>query len=492
MSEKILVVEAMSSAFNFLEDIRNRGYEPVIVEPYIPSGYARSLMDEERKIKYARIPYPIRIIKEDPDYRKTLEEIRRMEPFMIIPGGEEGVVLGTRLADSLGLVGNPYANIDKMTKKSVMQESLKAAGLRHIRGEVVASGEDCIRFLEETGMEDVVLKHVHGVASVGVHLCHGRDEVLAAFEKESSAENMFGEAENKLMIQERIFGVEYVVNTVSREGVPALTSVLKYYKKKTEDGAIIYQGLETVNGLDEEQEALVEYAFAVVKALGIVNGPVHGEYMVDEHGPVLIEANCRVMGGSVPPDYMDKIFGHHETDIVLDSMLSAGFHRAFREKRYRPLRKGFVKDFSSANSKHVTHSGIIPIVLNLESYHSGWLENAGKVSVIGKTIDLETETGCVYLLHENADIVKSEFEMLNLIEDKFPELFYSDKPLFRGVPDFDMDTEYALSKMISYYRNGCRGTPVIPQSVIDADPYNRRIVEVIRNLAQVHQTLGNS
>ena len=59
MRNKIVVAEPMSTAFNFLEDIRQRGYEPVILESYIPEGYARRLMDEERKIKYARINYQI-------------------------------------------------------------------------------------------------------------------------------------------------------------------------------------------------------------------------------------------------------------------------------------------------------------------------------------------------------------------------------------------------------------------------------------------------
>ena len=51
MKRVIVVAEPMSTAFNFLEDIKQRGFEPVILESYIPDGYARRLMDEERKIK---------------------------------------------------------------------------------------------------------------------------------------------------------------------------------------------------------------------------------------------------------------------------------------------------------------------------------------------------------------------------------------------------------------------------------------------------------
>ena len=49
------------------------------------------------------------------------------------------------------------------------------------------------------------------------------------------------------------------------------------------------------------ERALINYALRAVPALGITDGPVHGEYMIDKSGPVLIEANCRVMGAVCLP-----------------------------------------------------------------------------------------------------------------------------------------------------------------------------------------------
>lgn len=496
MKNKIVVAEPMSTAFNFLEDIRQRGYEPVILEAYIPEGYARRLMDEERKIKYSRIKYPITIIKEDPDYAVTLREVCALDPLLVLVGGEEGVIIGTRLANDLGLQGNSFSNIPKMTQKSVMHRTLKEAGLRYIRGKEVSSWEECLSFLEETGREDVVLKHVHGVASVGVHLVHGKKELSDAFRQEETAENMFGEAENRLLLQERIFGEEYIVNTVSRNGVPALTSVFRYYKKQTDSGSIIYRGLEAVTELGLKETELVEYAFRTVRALGITDGPVHGEYMIDEKGPVLIEANCRVMGGSAPAGFLDKVFGYHETDIVLDCMLNSGFHRDFLQKPYRPLRKGYVKDFYSDKDKTISSSGIIPILLNMESFYSGWVENAGKTDSICETIDLETETGCVYLVHDNPETTKRDFDLLMLIEEKYPNLLHSNAPLFLPPDDgseltpqirniLNSDTETLIYDIISFYKNGAKGEPIIPEKLLKANPYNREIMELLKKISRV-------
>ena len=149
MKNRIIVAEPMSTAFNFLEDIRQRGYEPVILEAYIPEGYARRLMDDERKIKYSRIKYPITIIKEDPDYSITLQEVRAFDPLLVLVGGEEGVIIGTRLASDLGLTGNSFMNIPQMTQKSVMHRTLKEAGLRYIRGKRYLLGKTVFRSLKK-------------------------------------------------------------------------------------------------------------------------------------------------------------------------------------------------------------------------------------------------------------------------------------------------------------------------------------------------------
>ena len=49
--------------------------------------------------------------------------------------------------------------------------------------------------------------------------------------------------------------------------------------------------METVTELGVGHSQLIRYAFDVLEAIGIQYGPVHGEYMVDEKGPVLIEGN---------------------------------------------------------------------------------------------------------------------------------------------------------------------------------------------------------
>ena len=153
--------------------------------------------------------------------------------------------------------------------------------------------------------------------------------MISALEDSFSKTNLYGEALSEMLVQECIVGDEYIVNTVSCEGMHRVTLVWKYNKIKTAEGAIIYDTCETVNELNIAEAEMIEYAYDVADAMGIQYGPVHGEYMIDENGPVLIEVNCRPCGGGMTAEFLDKIAGHHETDCILDAYLKPDH---FKEK----------------------------------------------------------------------------------------------------------------------------------------------------------------
>ena len=181
---------------------------------------------------------------------------------------------------------------------------------------------------------------------------------------------------------------------------------------------------------------------------------------------------------------------------MLDCMLDCDFYREFLQKPYRPLRKGYVKDFYSDRDKTISSSGIIPILRNMDSFYSGWVESAEKTDHIRETIDLATETGCVYLVHDDPETTKREFELLMLIEEKYPDLLYSNTSLF--IPPEDsaeltpeiMDilrrnTETLILDIISYYKNGSKGNPIVPEKLLNANPYNREIMDVLKKISGV-------
>jgi biotin carboxylase len=222
-----------------------------------------------------------------------------------------------------------------MTRKQAMQEALRDYGIRYVRGEAVYSEEEAIRFYRELGKDSVVVKPIRGAGSTGVYLCCGEEEMLDAVHQHFTEALNNGFSKPCVLVQERIYGTEYVVNTVSCEGMHRISSVGMYEKHRLSNGSNAYSYFRYISKLGVGHSRLLNYACEVADAIGIKYGPVHGEYMVDENGPVLIEVNCRPMGGGLDRKYSELVVGHHETDVALDAYLDREIFLRDSRKPYR-------------------------------------------------------------------------------------------------------------------------------------------------------------
>jgi hypothetical protein len=287
--------------------------------------------------------------------------------------------------------------------------------------------EEAIEYYDEEGFEGVVVKPVYSAASVGVRLCSNREEMIEAVKEVFNLTGVYGNDLNELVIQERITGQEYVVNTVSCDGVHRVTMIWKYNKIKTAEGGNIYDYDETVNELGIGEAELVEYAYDVADALGVKYGPVHGEYMVDEKGPVLIEVNCRPHGGSLDRRFMDFISGQHETDSALDSYLNPEKFNLDRLKGYRLFAHGVVKTFIVPKNLIAQSSPMNSIGINLKSFFKTDLDSIQSPQTFSKTQDLETAGGAIYLAHEDPNQLQRDVDFLRDLEKRAFQLVLSEE-----------------------------------------------------------------
>ena len=225
----IVIVEAVSTGYNLVEDIVRRGYNPVILEPAGEPGEEIEKMRNSSYKAYYRTP---KILRAPDDYAETLALVKEYDPLLVVAGTENGVILATRLAADLGLPGNPYENIEFMTRKDAMQEALKAAGMRYIRGRNVKTVEEALQFCRENGFETAVIKPRQSAGSQGVFLCDDLDQVKDAVNTLLNWKDFYGRQIESVIVQERIVGTEYIVNTVSCKGIHKLNSILRYSKEK--------------------------------------------------------------------------------------------------------------------------------------------------------------------------------------------------------------------------------------------------------------------
>ena len=447
----IIIVECASTGINYVQDIIDRNYNPIVLE-------LKPLSDSEAAKNYIRIveaDYELikadfEIIYEQDSYEKTLEMVKKYDPLIIVPGSEGGVILATKLANDLGLLCNPIENIDAMTLKNEMQNRLSENNIRHIKGKVISSLEEAIDFYDGENLKEVVIKPLYGAASVGVRICLNKEEMIQSVEEVLNLKGLYGNDFDEVLIQERINGIEYIVNTMSCNGIHRISTIWKYNKEKTQEGGFIYDYSRTVNNLEIGESELIEYAYNVIDAIGIKYGPVHGEYMIDDKGPVLIEVNCRPMGAHMEAEFLDIISGQHETDSSLDCYLNPDkFHEEFK-KGYDLFASGAVKSIIVPKDIIAESSPIELISNKLKSFYKISMTTVDRPHPFMKTQDLETSGGTIYLAHEDPYQLQKDLDYLRNLEKKAFQLILSeglnkDKPI-----NHDEDLKSLLKKINIY------------------------------------------
>ena len=407
------------------------------------------------------------MIHEKDTYEETLSMVREYDPLVVVAGSEGGVVLATKLANDLNLQCNPIENIDAMTLKHKMQEKIAEHGLRHIRGRLVKSVEEAIEYYDEEGFDQVVVKPVYSAGSVGVKLCSDKEEMIDAVNELFTHVNMYGDRIAELVVQERIIGEEYFVNTVSHNGDHRVTLIWKYTKHKTAEGGYIYDSIDTVNELGIGEVDMVEYAYAVADALGIRYGPVHGEYMIDENGPVLIEVNCRPSGGNMDAVYLDRISGQHETDSILDAYLNPENFYYERDKGYRLFAHGCLKLFIVPMDIVPESSPMKYISNKLKSHYKTSQMIANGKNMFVKTQDFETTGGTVYLVHEDGCVLHKDLEFLRTVEKYAFDLVLSEGSATKS--EIKMEPEEKIRKRLDIIKTYGSTLFVTDQIIDDVD-----------------------
>ncbi len=428
----IVIVEAVSTGYNFVGDVIKRGYNPVLLEVKDDTGEDTA---ELRRTSYEMLETKPEIIREDESYEKTLARIKELDPVVVVAGSESGVPLATRLADDLGLPGNPAENIPQMTRKDMMHEALKKAGIRYIKGRKIKSVEEALEFCKENKFTDAVVKPLQSAASQGLFLCNNLSDVENAVNTLLKMKDIFGRPITEVIIQERIRGTEYIVNTVSCNGVHKMNSMLRYKKQITPEGGYIYDYIETISRLESGHSEMVQYALKVADAIGIKYGMVHGEYVIDKTGPVLIEVNCRPMGCSMTAEFLDSIYGQHETDTTLDCYLDPDKFMANLNKPYRPKRKGVLKLIIVPGDREVEDHPVWQIGSQLRSIYRIAAGDGTTARLYHKTRDLESNGGILYLVHDDEHVVQEDLKLLKEIEHRYFQYILNEGMSRRWFPD---------------------------------------------------------
>ena len=205
--------------------------------------------------------------------------------------------------------------------------------------------------------------------------------------------------------------------------------------------------------------------------------------MIDEKGPVLIEVNCRPAGLSMKAEYLDMIFGQHDTDSILDSYLNPERFKEQRKRIYNPPAHGIVKLFIAPEDILAKSTPIINMTSNLKSYYDTTLHNINETELFVETEDLNTTCGVIFLVNENPSFVREDLEFLRRVERNAFELILSEE----SNENYKIDEEKIIENLqelinsVEKYGNGL--------VISDQDISNINILQI--TLDNIHRLHGH-
>ncbi len=224
-----------------------------------------------------------------------------VRPDGVLTFWEDSISVATRVADSLGLPGNPPDAVDSVRSKVRMRERSAELGLPTPRAKRVRSLDELFAAAAEVGFPAVV-KPEFGASAMGCVRVDDQASLPGVYALvrdvvRPETDGIF-RAGNDLLLEEYLDGVEFDVDLVMLDGSCRFSSVSQNWP--TAEPSFQETGLHCPPDHDRKAvKRLVDLCVQTVDRFGLGYGVLHVEGKCTARGPRIIEVNARMGGGRI-------------------------------------------------------------------------------------------------------------------------------------------------------------------------------------------------
>lgn len=420
----VILVDPYSTGCVVAQELQKRGY---LIVAMWTIGFAEAMKSHVPK-SCGKMEYYAQIDQLD-THELTLSKIREVanghEVIACLAGGEAGVDYADAFSEYLAFtmptkkILTNGTSIPNRRDKYIQQELCKQMGLRSVRQAGSDKFDENIQSFLKTEAYPVVLKPTESAGSDGVKLCYTYEDAQDHFETLMKGQLVNGGDCPSVLCQEFLKGTEYVIDHVSKDGVHK-TCMIWVYDKRIANGAnFVYFGMKPVDPSTPLASILINYTRRVLDALKISHGPTHGEVMITEDGPCLVEMNCRAHGGDGTFAPLAKALtgGYSQVEMTADAIVDPlNFARTPDRPSYPFKASGQEVIFVSRSKGIVKSTPGYDVIKMMPSFlHMDGLKSKG--SDVDYTIDLVTGIGSVILMHKDPEVVKRDINFVRYLED---------------------------------------------------------------------------
>ena len=233
---------------------------------------------------------------------QTVVEFARYHPIDAVIGVDDvTAVTAAVVAEALGLPHNSVASVTAARNKRLMRELLFGEGIPVPRHKVFPLDGDPREFAKQVDYP-CVMKPLILSASCGVIRANNEEEFSAAFRRVGALLTALGlvavdEQARWILVEDFVPGIEVALEGLLTKGT--LQPLAMFDKPDPLDGPFFEETIYiTPSRLSSDlQQKVVACAARTANALGLREGPVHGEFRLNENGVWVIELAARTIGG---------------------------------------------------------------------------------------------------------------------------------------------------------------------------------------------------
>ena len=356
------------------------------------------------------------------DVPSMLQTLREMQwpVIAIIAGAETGVELADMLSERMGLITNGTAKSEARRNKYVMGETIRAAGIRAVKQLRASTWHEIDAFLSEWKPDPfkAIVKPLDSAGSDDVTLCLSPADVKRAFEHITGKKNGLGLENKAVLVQEYLEGQEYVVDTVSRDGVTKVAALWAYDRRPANGAHFVCHGQRLLTTSDEHCPELIAYVKRVVAALGIHHGPSHAEIKWHKGEPVLVEIGARCHGAEGSwVEICTEVYGFNQAECAIMAFLDPDSFAQMPqapEERFGFGRVLFIVvntcgELQEINPAFTREINSMTSVKDMEYFPK-------RGQTICKTIDCFSFGGMIKLFNKDLSILESDYQRIRVME----------------------------------------------------------------------------
>jgi biotin carboxylase len=350
----------------------------------------------------------------DGSVARVLERLSSWDVAFVVAGAETGVPLSDALSEALTpSATNGTALSTARRDKHEMANALRRAGLRAVEERKTGDVAEAVAWAAARDDWPVVVKPLDSAGTDGVHFCADEDELRESFTLLLEHPNALRGANHELLVQEQLRGREFIVNSVSCDGVHHISEIWHVVKRLLPGASVIYDYEDLLPARGPEQDVLMPYVRGILDALGIRFGAAHTELVLDESGPVMVETGAR-MQGTMLAEPIERCTPSHIT-VTAEAYLDPG---SVARRAAAPYE---LRSHSRCLALISDHDGLIVSadglreIERLPSYAAS-LATLGPGDLLRRTVDLFSSPGTIYLVHPEVEQLRTDYERLRELE----------------------------------------------------------------------------